>query len=92
MRFSVKRRADLESIIIPFFVDHPLRTAKRLDFERFCSVLRSMREGTHRTEAGLVVIAQETERMNRRAPSRYLESSEARRRPPRPDTEVKIWS
>ena len=81
MRFSVKRRVDLETVVVPFFELHPLRTAKQADFERFCTVLRWMREGQHLTEAGLRRIAQETELMNRRAPSRYLESSEARRRP-----------
>lgn len=92
MRFSVKRRADLEQIIIPFFERYPLRTAKQLDFERFATVLQLMQAGAHLTEAGLTRIAQETEHMNRKAPSRYLESSEATRRPPRSDIEVKIWS
>ncbi len=70
----------------------PLRTARQLDFERFRSVLQLMQEGAHLTDVGLVRIARETEHMNRKAPSRYLESSEATRRPPRSDTEAKIWS
>lgn len=82
----------MERIIIPFFEEHPLRTAKQADFERFRAVLRLVQVGAHLTEDGLRRIAQETERMNRRAPSRYLESSEATRRPPRSDSEVKIWS
>jgi LAGLIDADG DNA endonuclease family protein len=92
MRFSVKRRAALEAHIVPFFEQHPLRTAKQSDFERFRSVLHLMQEGAHLTEAGLQRIARETEHMNRRAPSRYLESSEATRRPSRSDIEMKIWS
>ena len=80
-RFSVKRRSDLLTVIIPFFEEHPLVTAKRLDFVRFATVLRSMQAGAHLTEDGLRWIARETERMNRRQRSRYLESSEAIRQP-----------
>ena len=43
-------------------------------------------------EEGLHRIAAITERMNRRARSRFLESSEAIRRPARSGTELKIWS
>jgi LAGLIDADG endonuclease len=81
LRFSVKRREDLLGIVVPFFEEHPLRTAKRSDFVRFASVLQLMRVGEHLTEDGLRRIAQETEHMNRRQRSRYLESSEAIRQP-----------
>src|SRR5688572_22302910 len=35
LRFSVKRRSDLMTTVIPFFEERPLRTAKRNDFVRF---------------------------------------------------------
>ncbi|MBI2169504.1 MAG: LAGLIDADG family homing endonuclease [Actinobacteria bacterium] len=82
MRFSVKRRGDLLERVVPFFEEHPLRTAKQSDFELFADVLRTMETGQHRTEEGLAAIAQVTERMNRKQRSRYLESSEAIRQPP----------
>ncbi len=82
-RFSVKRRDDLLRRVIPFFEAHPLRTAKQLDFERFRSVVQMMRQGLHLEESGLRDIALITEQMNRRQQSRYLESSEAIRRPTR---------
>ena len=81
LRFSVKRRMDLTAIVVPFFEERPLRTAKRLDFERFASILRTIEDGRHLTEDGLRWIARETEHMNRRQRSRYLESSEAIRQP-----------
>ena len=81
LRFSVKRRLDLIDVVVPFFEEHPLRTAKRLDFERFASVLQAMQTGVHLTEEGLRWVARETEQMNRRQRSRYLESSEAIRQP-----------
>ena len=81
MRYSVKRRADLEETIIPFFERNPLRTAKASDFEKFRAVLHMMRDGRHLELEGLRLIARETERMNRRQRSRFLESSEAIRQP-----------
>ena len=82
-RFSVKRRADVVARIVPFFEVHPLRTAKQLDFEKFVDVLRIMQAGEHLTESGLRRIPRITEQMNRRQRSRFLESSEAIRQPPR---------
>ena len=81
LRFSVKRRMDLIQVIVPFFTDHPLRTAKNTDFARFHEILHLMEEGRHLHLSGLAEIATITESMNRRQRSRYLESSEAIRRP-----------
>ena len=91
-RFSVKRRTDLTDVVVPFFEEHPLITAKRADFERFTQVLQMMQAGEHLREDGLRRIAARTERMNRRPRSRYLESSEAIRQPSHADREMKIWS
>jgi hypothetical protein len=82
MRYAVKRRSDLVGRIIPFFEEHPLRTAKQKDFESFCEVISMMSSDLHLTQSGLRKIAQITETMNRKQRSRYLESSEAIRQPP----------
>jgi LAGLIDADG endonuclease len=82
LRFSVKRRRDLVDVVVPFFEQNPLRTAKRLDAARFGEVLHLMELSQHLTAAGLCRIASITEEMNRRQPSRFLESSEAIRQPP----------
>jgi hypothetical protein len=92
LRFSVKRRAELLESVVPFFEEHPLRTAKRLDFERFAQVLQLMQTRAHLRKDGLARIAALTELMNRKQRSRYLESSEAIRQPTRPDSELKRWS
>jgi hypothetical protein len=92
-RFSVKRRADLNEVVVPFFEEHSLITAKRADYELFRTVLGHMEKGEHLTVSGLRRIAALTERMNRRQRSRYLESSEAIRQPVSvPTPELKIWS
>src|SRR5690348_5013223 len=80
--FSVKRRRDLLGVVVPFFEERPLRTAKLADFRRVAQVLRSMEVGEHLEEGGLRRITSITEEMNRRKRSRYLESSEAIRQPP----------
>ena len=82
MRYAVKRRSDLIDVIVPFFEEHPLRTAKQQDFEFFCQAIVMMRRDLHLTREGLAEIAGLTERMNRKQRSRYLESSEAIRQPP----------
>jgi hypothetical protein len=92
LRFSVKRRSDLVGRVVPFFEERPLRTAKQRDFVWFVSVLQLMQAGAHLTEHGLREIAAMTQQMNRKQRSRYLESSEAIRQPPRSDDEAKIWS
>jgi hypothetical protein len=84
MSYQVFRRADLRDVIIPFFEANPLVTAKRDDFEKFAAIVRMMDERLHLSVGGLVRIARITEKMNHRKPSRFLESSEAIRQPPRP--------
>ena len=81
MRLSVKKRQDLIGIVVPFFRRNPLRTAKQFDFDLFCTALEVIECGEHLKTSGLRKIAEITERMNRRKPSRYLESSEAIRQP-----------
>jgi len=58
--------------VIPFFERYPLRTAKRLDFERFAAVVRSMSEGRHRSREGLIEILGVVEQMNRQKPRANL--------------------
>jgi LAGLIDADG endonuclease len=84
-RYVVRRLADLEFRIIPFFEEHPLVTAKANDFSKFAAIVRMMRRGRHLEVGGLAEIARIVETMNRRQPSRFLESSEAIRQPRRDD-------
>lgn len=86
-RYAVKRRADLTERIIPFFEKHPLITTKRHDFRSFCHALTLMNTDSHLRLEGLIEIAELTEQMNRRQPSRFLESSETIRQPPQLDVE-----
>ena len=82
-RYTVRRLTDLSNVIIPFFEEHPLITAKANDFKLFAVIVRMMEDGFHLRVEGMTQIANMTEAMNRRQPSRYLESSEATRRPSR---------
>ncbi len=79
LRYCVRSRKVLLEQIIPFFERHPLRTAKRDDFKKFKRILLLMEKGRHRTDSGLRQIAKIIQQMNRKVPSRFLESSETKR-------------
>jgi hypothetical protein len=67
-RYTVARRDDLLRVIIPFFKEHPLRTAKHADFEKFAACVELCKSGRHLTTDGLIEIAKITETMNHRKP------------------------
>jgi hypothetical protein len=75
-RFCVRSVSDLRERVIPFFQENSLRTAKQQDFEKFVSVIRMMEEKKHLSVEGIAEIAKIVETMNRKKPSRFLESSE----------------
>jgi LAGLIDADG endonuclease len=81
MIYSVFNGNDLRQKVVPFFEEHPLRTAKREAFEKFRLILDLMDKRLHLTIGGLRQIAEIVETMNHRKPSRFLESSEAIRQP-----------
>ena|SRR5262249_30944402 len=76
--YRVRKLADLQQVIIPFFQRHPLQTAKAQDFALFAEAGARMGRGEHLTSEGLEVIRQLKGRM--RKPSlpieMVLESSE----------------
>jgi hypothetical protein len=78
-RFCVRSIADLKDKIIPFFQENQLRTAKRSDFEKFARVLELIGERKHLNSEGIMEIARIAQTMNRKKPSRFLESSETTR-------------
>jgi hypothetical protein len=65
MAYRVRSQEHLLRIIVPFFVKYPLRTQKRLDFERFRDVLLLMERGDHLTDDGVDRIRRIAEKMNR---------------------------
>jgi len=75
-RFCVRAIDDLNSKIVPFFKEHPLRTSKKIDFEKFCKVLNMMEKGQHLKSDGKEKVAEICQTMNRKKKSRFLESSE----------------
>lgn len=57
-QFVVAKRSDLIETIIPFFQRYSLRTAKRLDFERFVACMQIIRTDAHLTPGGLLQIVE----------------------------------
>ena len=65
MAYRVRERKQLNERIVPFFEEHPLRSRKRVDFEKFRDVLRLMEQDEHLTEDGVGKIRRIAEQMNR---------------------------
>jgi hypothetical protein len=59
-------RDELLEEIVPFFEEHPLRSAKREDFEKFARCMYLIDEELHLTPKGLLEIVEIAQTMNRR--------------------------
>lgn len=71
-RYVVRKREDLLKVIIPFFQEHKLQTAKRKDFEKFVQCISLIEKKMHLTPKGVERIALITEQMNRRKSKQKL--------------------
>ena len=65
MAYRVRKREHLLERVVPFFVEHPLKTGKRQDFQKFKRALRMMEAGDHLTAAGIERIKVLAAEMNR---------------------------
>ena len=65
MAFRVRGQEHLLQRIVPFFEEHPLKSKKRVDFEKFRSILRMMEAGDHLTAVGVERIREIASQMNR---------------------------
>jgi hypothetical protein len=79
-RYCVRSIKDLDEKIIPFFKENNLKTEKKKDFEMFAKIVSLMLEQKHFSLKGLKRIANLIQKINRKMPSRFLESSETIRR------------
>ena len=50
--------------VIPFFEASPLLSSKRMDFEKFASVVRAMAAGHHRSSEGFIELLELAVSMN----------------------------
>jgi hypothetical protein len=71
-RYVVRKRDELLETIIPFFRQHPMRTPKQENFEKFAQCVQLISAGRHLTNDGLIEIARIAETMNRRKPRHEL--------------------
>ena len=65
MAYRVRSKEHLLKHIVPFFVEHPLKTKKNVDFKKFRRVLLLMEADKHLTSDGLEEIRDIASRMNR---------------------------
>lgn len=76
MTYSVYRRADLDSVIVPFFEQHTLISRKHEDFVKFAEVVRLMQQRQHKTGAGFRKIVKLAFSMNQRGKQRRYKLEE----------------
>ena len=65
MAYRVRSMKHLLEYIVPFFVKHPLKTRKNVDFLKFRDVLLLMEVGNHLTAEGVERIRSIAQQMNR---------------------------
>ena len=65
-RYCVRRREELNKIIIPFFKKYPLKTAKKKDYKLFSRCMGEINKGNHLTKKGLIKIVELSESMNQK--------------------------
>ncbi len=65
MAYRVRSLDHLLQIIIPFFMEHPLKTKKNVDFAKFRRILLLMEQGAHLKSDGVEEIRRVAEQMNR---------------------------
>jgi LAGLIDADG endonuclease len=68
LQYRVGRLSDLLEVVIPFFEEHPLRTTKLADFQKFRGCVRAVASGKHLEPAGLLEIVEIAQTMNHRRP------------------------
>jgi hypothetical protein len=65
MAYRVRDLRHLIERIVPFFVEHPLKTRKNVDFRKFRRILLMMETGVHLTAEGVDEIREIAKQMNR---------------------------
>ena len=65
LAYRVRSLDHLRERIVPFFLEHPLKSKKQVDFTKFSRVLRMMEMGEHLTAEGIVRIREIAAQMNR---------------------------
>ncbi len=71
-RYTVRRRIDLLETIVPFFREHPMRSPKQQNFEKFARCVELISTGRHKSTEGLIEIAEIVQTMNRKKPRHDL--------------------
>lgn len=64
MAYRVRGKKHLLERIIPFFMEHPLKSKKNVDFRKFRKILLKMEAGDHLTSEGVEEIRAIAQKMN----------------------------
>jgi len=81
MTYSVYRRSNLESVIVPFFERYPLVSRKHFDFVKWSEVVRLMQRKSHLTEDGFRRVVELAFSMNQHGKQRRYRIEEVQAEP-----------
>ena len=70
--YRVRGFQHLRKIIVPFFEKHKLLTTKRVDFQKFRTVVLLMERGQHLQEEGIIRIRDIQQTMNRKSLEEFI--------------------
>jgi hypothetical protein len=65
-RYTVRKREEIMNVIVPFFDEHSLQTAKHKNFKLFVKGMRKIVKKKHLTTKGMIEIAEIVQQMNHR--------------------------
>ncbi len=65
LAYRVRSKQHLLEHIVPFFVEHPLKTKKNVEFKKFRRILLMMKADVHLTPDGVEQIRKVRDQMNR---------------------------
>jgi hypothetical protein len=72
LRYTVRRRAELIEVIVPFCRAYPMHTTKQRNFEKFARCVELMDAGHHLSFEGLADIVEIMQTLNRQKPRTEL--------------------
>jgi|ERR1041385_1406285 hypothetical protein len=74
LKYEVRSVAQLAVNVIPHFMQYPLLSSKREDFEMFAAIVQLMYKREHLEEEGFAQVVQLAEQLNKSGKKKYVRS------------------
>ncbi len=74
LKYEVRSVAQLAVNVIPHFMQYPLLSSKREDFEKFAAIVQLMYKREHLDEEGFATVVHLAEQLNKSGKKKYVRS------------------